>query len=600
MDAIKISNLGKCYQLYNSASDKALDVFGLSKWIFWKKIRVKEFWALRDLSLTLKTGERVGIIGRNGAGKSTLLKIISGNFLQTEGDIVVNGKVQALLELGTGFHPEFTGRENIRASLAFQQLSTARIMYLEEEIIDFAELEDFIDQPVKTYSAGMYARLAFSTSTAIEPEILIIDEVLGAGDAYFAGKCVERMKRLTLNSGATILFVSHDLSSVQALCDRVIWIERGRVRQSGDPLDVIKNYSSAVRKDEERRLRARDLKISTKQATLLESNEDVYSKLLFRFVCLDEESPVCKHNIYNLKLFIDGALIGEIDVGSAMDNSSSHLNYIMDSPGYMNWGKACIKSGESYRQFGNFGGRYHHAPFEFSVPKTLFSADGNISLSLKIKATIDRSESVFVELFQDDVYTRVGVVSTDLSSSLDVSFIDKEFIDTKERIVDIDSQSCEDDKYSYGSGEVQITGVKIFDKDGKDCRILEVGSPFSVSIGYSASSEVRNPVFVFCVYLPDGQCACQWIASTEEMGSNSIKGEGAVVFSSDELLLGKSAYVASVAIFKYLRHDGLESESYHVIDRNIHFQVLRNISQNHDSGLCVHPISKELLHDFSS
>ena len=214
--AIKIYNLGKMYKLYNNPADKVMDAFGVNHLLFWKKTYYQEFWALRGLDLEVKKGERLGIIGRNGAGKSTLLKIITGNVSPTEGTVEVKGRVQALMELGTGFHPEFTGRQNIRASLAYQGMSQSVISEKEEEIIDFSELEDFIDQPIKTYSAGMYARLAFSTATSVQPEILIIDEVLGAGDAYFAGKCVERMKKLTEQSGATVLFVSHDLGSVQS------------------------------------------------------------------------------------------------------------------------------------------------------------------------------------------------------------------------------------------------------------------------------------------------------------------------------------------------------------------------------------------------
>ena len=169
----------------------------------------------------------------------------------------VAGRIQALMELGTGFHPEFTGRQNIHAALAYQGLPSHEIRDKEAAIVDFAELEGFIDQPLKTYSAGMYTRLAFSTATAVEPDILIIDEVLGAGDAYFAGKCFERMRQITIDSGATVLFVSHDLASVQKLCDRVVWLERGCVRLDGEPLDVSKAYYKTVQQEEAQRLLAR-------------------------------------------------------------------------------------------------------------------------------------------------------------------------------------------------------------------------------------------------------------------------------------------------------------------------------------------------------
>ena len=256
--AVRTCGLGKMYKMYASRRDHIMDVLGLSPLFFWKKQTYREFWALRGIDLVVRKGERVGIIGHNGAGKSTLLKTLIGAHEPSEGSMFINGRIQALMQLGTGFHPDFTGRENIRASLGYNNLSAKEIAEREEEIIDFTELEDFIDQPVKNYSAGMYARLAFATATSIKPEILIIDEVLGAGDAYFAGKCVERMKALSIESGATVLFVSHDLASVQNMCSRCIWIDRGIMKADGPSLEVIKGYSAQVRQREEMRLKIRN------------------------------------------------------------------------------------------------------------------------------------------------------------------------------------------------------------------------------------------------------------------------------------------------------------------------------------------------------
>ena len=214
-NAVEVHGLGKMYKLFDKQSDRIWDIFGLDKLRFWdREPKYREFWALRNVDLVVPKGERIGIIGRNGAGKSTLLKLIVGNLKPTEGSITVNGKIQALLQMGTGFHPEFTGVENIRAALAYAGMEPRKIRDSVDEIIEFSELEDYIHQPVKYYSAGMYSRLAFAVSTALEPDILIIDEVLGAGDAAFTSKCAERMKRLTQDSGATVLFVSHSMDSV--------------------------------------------------------------------------------------------------------------------------------------------------------------------------------------------------------------------------------------------------------------------------------------------------------------------------------------------------------------------------------------------------
>jgi lipopolysaccharide transport system ATP-binding protein len=410
--AIAIRDLGKMYKLYQSPVDKIFDAFGINRWLFWRKHYYQEFWALRGLNLEISKGERLGIIGRNGAGKSTLLKIITGNVAPTEGTVDVKGRVQALMELGTGFHPEFTGRQNIRASLAYQGLSQSVIREKEEEIIDFSELEDFIDQPIKTYSAGMYARLAFTVATVVEPEILIIDEVLGAGDAYFAGKCVERMKRLTEESGATVLFVSHDLGSVQALCDRVIWIQKGVIAGDGKPLNIIKQYSALVRRDEEIRLRARDLKVSKKQAALLENKENIYKQLLFRLVGENGGHPQKYHQIRLIILKTDTEIIGKIEVGSPMDNDPLQMNYILDSPGLMDWGKPEKDNSGYYRIYGNFNGKYAHAPFEFSVPKEKF-LDDNSNWYLEILTDYANSK-LAIELYnnQSQKYEIIAILDT--------------------------------------------------------------------------------------------------------------------------------------------------------------------------------------------
>ena len=329
--AININSVGKRYKLYSRPAHRILDAFGFARLPFVKIPPARHFWALRDFDLCVPRGQRLGVIGRNGAGKSTLLKIMTGSVAPTEGEVEVSGRLQALLELGTGFHPEFTGRQNIRTYLAYQGLSPGEIAGKESEVIDFAEIEEFVDQPVKTYSAGMYARLAFSAATVVDPEILIIDEVLSAGDAYFAGKCVERMKALTERSGATVIFVSHDLASVQHLCDRVIWIDRGSLKAQGAPLEVIKAYSAAVRADEEARLRARDRRILRKQAACTESLAEVYDAVLLHLVPESASPhPERPKKIYSIRLKAGRDVVAAVDVGGPFDNSAEHMHYILD------------------------------------------------------------------------------------------------------------------------------------------------------------------------------------------------------------------------------------------------------------------------------
>jgi lipopolysaccharide transport system ATP-binding protein len=241
-------HLAKAYNIYERPRDIITEaVFGGT--------RHDTFWALHDVSFEIRDGDRVGFIGPNGAGKSTLLKVITGNLQPTKGELAVNGRVSALLSLTSFLDLEATGAENIRFNLTLAGVPTREIPGLTEEIIDFTELGAFIKAPVRTYSSGMSARLSFAISTAITPDILVVDEVLGAGDAYFAAKATMRMIELC-NQGRALLFVSHSLSAVQLLCNRAIWMDSGVIREDGDVDEVIRRYEADFRRQEDESVRA--------------------------------------------------------------------------------------------------------------------------------------------------------------------------------------------------------------------------------------------------------------------------------------------------------------------------------------------------------
>ena len=249
--AISVKGVSKVYKLYRGRSKRLLDFFSLG---FGEGRHDEEFCALDNVSFEIPQGTTVGIIGRNGAGKSTLLRIPTGNSSPTKGEVEIKGKVSALLEIGTGFHPELTGQQNIHVSGVYLGLTQEEIDRLYTDIVAFSELEDFIHQPVKTYSYGMYMRLAFSVSTCINPDVLIIDEVLGVGDDYFSRKCFDRIRSF-MECGKTVLMASHDFSALQRLCTRLLWIDHGRVVMDGSPLEVLKAYAASIRKQEEKRIR---------------------------------------------------------------------------------------------------------------------------------------------------------------------------------------------------------------------------------------------------------------------------------------------------------------------------------------------------------
>ena len=244
--AISAENLSKCYQIYDAPKDRLLQMLVRGRKRFYR-----EFWALDDVSLTIAKGETVGIIGRNGSGKSTLLQLICGTLMPTRGSVRGHGRIAALLELGSGFNPEFTGRENVYVNAAVLGLSRAEIDARFEDIIAFANIGDFIDQPTKIYSSGMLVRLAFAVSVCVEPQILIVDEALSVGDASFQFKCLNRLEELAAK-GTTLLFVSHDMSMVKRFCHRVIYLCAGRVVASGSPDEMAELHLLDMR-DEQRR-----------------------------------------------------------------------------------------------------------------------------------------------------------------------------------------------------------------------------------------------------------------------------------------------------------------------------------------------------------
>lgn len=241
--AIKLDSLSKTYRLYSSQTDQLIEVLGLRRLGLKPRKEPKLFSALRNVSLEVPTGGRVGIVGRNGAGKTTLLKLICGNFAPTSGSISVNGTVQALLVAGNGFNPEYGGRENVEASLQYNGLSRSDYDEAIADIEEFCELGDFFEQPFKTYSAGMQARLMFAAATAVKPDVLIVDEVLGAGDAYFIAKSKRRVEAM-VNNGCSMLLVSHSMPQVLELCEKAIWMDAGEVRMEGDSFDVVKAYEA--------------------------------------------------------------------------------------------------------------------------------------------------------------------------------------------------------------------------------------------------------------------------------------------------------------------------------------------------------------------
>lgn len=238
MGIIRLTNVSKRFYLQHKRELIAQSL--------WKRMRRKgeAFWALDDVSFAIGAGEKVAVIGRNGAGKSTLLSIIAGVMSPTRGAVECNGRVSAMLELGTGFHPDLTGRENIYLNAALLGLRRKEVEEREPSILEFSEMQRFVDEPLRTYSTGMVARLGFAVAVHVEPEILVLDEVLSVGDASFREKCERKVAEL-VGGGTTLLLVSHSVVAVKANCERAIWLDGGRVEMDGPTLSVVEAYEEA-------------------------------------------------------------------------------------------------------------------------------------------------------------------------------------------------------------------------------------------------------------------------------------------------------------------------------------------------------------------
>jgi ABC-type polysaccharide/polyol phosphate transport system ATPase subunit len=310
--AIKVENLTKVYKLYNAPIDRMKEALHPRK-----KSYHKEFYALNDVSFEIKKGETVGIIGKNGSGKSTLLKIITGVLTPTSGSVTVNGRVSALLELGAGFNPEYTGMENIYFQGNIMGFSREEMDTKIQDIVEFADIGDFIYQPVKNYSSGMFARLAFAVAINVEPDILIVDEALSVGDAKFQNKCMSKIKNMK-DCGLTILFVSHATTQITAICSSAIWLNHGILKAIGLAQDVTSLYIFDQSKEERNNIKTRgnELKLLTDvnsqehfllRHDIVEIMKDSKDVVLLGYKLVNEfgsvVSTIDKYGVYQLEIF---------------------------------------------------------------------------------------------------------------------------------------------------------------------------------------------------------------------------------------------------------------------------------------------------------
>jgi lipopolysaccharide transport system ATP-binding protein len=573
---ISVAGLSKDFLRFRHPGWRALNALGIPV----PASRYDRFQALSDVSIEVTRGEKVALIGRNGAGKSTLLRLVAQQMKPDRGRVLTAGRVQALMELGTGFHPDFTGIENIRSALAYQGLSGKRVHECLEDVAEFSELDDFLVRPVKEYSSGMYARLAFAVATAITPEILIIDEVLGAGDAYFLGKCIQRMKALT-SQGATILFVSHDMSSVQMLCDRAVWLEHGRVRQDGQLLPVTKAYLESIREEEEARVRAKSMSLTKRQAVRLGGTQATTT--LIRLIDVDQRAPKDPMAVDAMRYGGRGIETVEITPSRSIDSAGPILDVT-----YMNW-RLQDHLGKQAWLFGDFGGRYTHAPIQLAWPQGI-PEDAWLEMSF----AASQSASVNLDWYDEEAggYRNLAVIGASRegerwqSLRVDLPKHGKERA-AQEFLENLPQLESHD---RYGSGSIRITGFGFFDDSGAQRHTLITRRPASAVLSFSASDEVHGAVPVIAIYRPDGSCALQAIATTEGIAFETLRGAGGIRVRFEPLYLGPGDYLVSVALFKHLDPaSAIEPEAHDVHDRCYALKVLPPFGVGVELGIVNQP-----------
>jgi len=460
--AIRAVDLTKVYRLYRKPSYKFWDAMG---WLPKGGGRYTEHPALNGVSFDIMKGEKVGIIGRNGAGKSTLLKLVTRAIEPTSGQLVVNGDTQALLQIGTGFHPDLTGRDNVVSYLAQLGISGKKAAELIGDIIDFAELEEYIDQPVKSYSTGMAARLMFAASTVIEPSLLVIDEILGVGDAYFARKSFERIRELCDRNDATLLLVSHDIYSSAQICNRIIWVDRGTIRFDGAPKDAINLYEASIKEQEERRLRRKAL-LSTGRGRI----DSARQTAIVEIRAADGGSFAGNLFFYRLGLEADGVTL-DLDPEAGRAEAGGYEMALVHEGS--NW----LAPEEAGRSDGvvlaNYGSTFHKGTLRISWPRGRAMPD----LVCDLECSADQELRLVVADEADRRFAGATLplkagLRTRETMSLDTAALEP--LPVGEDAGDV----------RHGSGAVKITDIDIRDENDRSVRMIDVHQPISVVVGY--------------------------------------------------------------------------------------------------------------------
>jgi len=522
---IRAHDLRKVYRLYTGPTYKFLDMFGL---LSNRPGRYTEHAALDGVSLEIRSGEKVAFIGRNGAGKSTLLKLVTRVIEPTSGVLDVKGQVHALLQIGTGFHPDFTGRDNVFAYLAQLGVTGKEAEQRYREIVEFAELEEYISQPVKTYSAGMAVRLMFSTATAIKPELLVLDEVLGVGDAYFAQKSYERMRELTDRAGTTLLLVTHDVYSAVKICDRLIWIDRGRVLMDGDGPQVIKAYEDSIRQQEEARLRLR------KQHRAREVASAPASSTVMIEIQSADNRPLPSPVYFSRIELVNGVRrhVLPLDANAFDEHRASHLQQEGAA-----WGDETMHEGRRTRPLLNYGSPFHKVAGLVALPEGL-EPDAHIEIDYHAAEPF----RAFVRLFEGTRLRELGAMDG-------VAGEWQTWAAAARPTTTGGPASAVNTSGVHGTGAITITGMATLNEAGDEVHFFRHGGPFELQLAYHINQpDLAERPQVLVAFHKDGiQDVCRLI-TRDLFFDAAANRSGEVRMRIPKLPLGVGSYTVTIMV----------------------------------------------------
>jgi lipopolysaccharide transport system ATP-binding protein len=557
---IQARSLKKVYRLYAGPGYRFLDIFGL---LGERPGAYTEHAALDGVNLEIRRGEKVAIIGRNGAGKSTLLKLITRVIEPSSGTLEVRGHAHALLQIGTGFHPDFTGRQNVFAYLA--QLGVVGRQAAEKytEIVDFAELEEYIDQPVKTYSTGMAMRLMFSTSTAITPDLLVLDEVLGVGDAYFAQKSYDRMRELCERNGATLLLVTHDIYSAVKMCDRVVWFDRGAVAMDGDATTVVKAYEESIRGQEERRLRLK------KQARL----DKGPAHLLLEIQARDGRPQPSPVYFAGISLMVRDRVVARLPLGDTgvADPTGSHL---VQEDGC--WGQATEWQGRLARPMLNHGSPFHKVVGVLSVAREVLADAADMRVVLE--SWSDEVCQLRLRSYTGDRFEELGeLTTTPREWRTDAA----QYSPAGAARLQSAASLIQPAAGIQGAGDIIITRFAMLNATGADVHTVRHGESVSFAIDFRILRKgLRERAQVFIVISRNhAERVCKFMTEAVAFDEQEAP-EGVVEMRLPKMPLGAGSYSVAVEIAAegYIdkgntKFFSVDPEVYHCITHALDFTV---------------------------